>query len=71
MAKDIVAMGYTRKPGWNDPRGHVLFNMETPTHDYGVTIQVFKYTQNPDAARDARRYCVENIIITAGVPFHE
>jgi hypothetical protein len=71
MVKDIAALGYARKPGWNDPRGHVYFKWETPARDYGVTIQVFKYVQNPDATRNAHRYCVENIIVMAGVFEHE
>jgi hypothetical protein len=71
MAKDIAALGYAREPGWQDPRGHVYFKWETPARDYGVAIQMFKYTQNPDAERDARRYCVESITIMAGVFEHE
>jgi hypothetical protein len=71
LATDIVALGYFREPRLKQPRGHVLFKWETPNRDYGVAVKVFRYALNPEAVPFKRRYCFENIMISAGKFNHE
>jgi hypothetical protein len=66
FARSLVALGYTRHPGWKQPGGHLVFSREQAGTRFGSTVKVRKYVQQIGTGEDDFQYCVYTISISAG-----
>jgi hypothetical protein len=66
FARSLVALGYTRHPGWKKPGGHLVFSREQAGIRFGSTVKVRKYLQQIGTGEDDFQYCVYAISISAG-----
>jgi hypothetical protein len=66
FAERLVTMGYSRFPGWRQPRAHLGFDRQAKGSRFGVGIHVFKYVQQTGPEEEDYRYCVSSIDISAG-----
>lgn len=66
FARSLVALGYTRHPGWKQPGGHLVFSREQAGTRFSSTVKVRKYVQQIGTGEDDFQYCVYAISMSAG-----
>ena len=67
FSRSLVALGYTRYPGFRQPRAHVGFDRAIEGTRFGSSIHVFKYVWTKEAEGRGVVYCVEGMNIYAGM----
>jgi hypothetical protein len=66
FARLLTNHGYIRVPGWQQPRGHLVFTRDSKETRFGTTLKVYKYLMPTGKEKNEFQHCVYSIHVAAG-----